>query len=62
MSEEEVAAIRKVSHETKTADAVVATSSAASSPATLVIAWLVVGLPLAWGVWVTLQKASVLFK
>jgi MFS family permease len=25
------------------------------------LAWLVVGLPLAWGVWVTLQKAIVLF-
>jgi MFS family permease len=62
MSEEQVAAIRKASHETRTADAVVATSSAASSPALVAAAWLVVGIPLAWGVWVTLQKAFVLFK
>jgi MFS family permease len=26
-----------------------------------VVAWLVVGIPLAWGVWVTLQKTAVLF-
>jgi len=26
-----------------------------------VLAWLVVGIPLAWGVWVTLQKTAVLF-
>jgi hypothetical protein len=26
-----------------------------------VAAWLVVGIPLAWGVWVTLQKTAVLF-
>ena len=27
-----------------------------------VVAWLIVGIPLAWGVWVTLQKAIVLFR
>ncbi len=26
-----------------------------------VVAWLVVGIPLAWGIWVTLQKTAVLF-
>ena len=26
-----------------------------------IAAWLVVGIPLAWGVWVTLQKTAVLF-
>jgi MFS family permease len=26
-----------------------------------VLAWLVVGIPLAWGVWITLQKTAVLF-
>jgi hypothetical protein len=29
--------------------------------ATLVLAWLAVGIPIAWGVWVTLQSALVLF-
>ncbi|QRG08465.1 OFA family MFS transporter [Xanthobacter dioxanivorans] len=28
----------------------------------VVLAWLVVGLPLAWGVWITLQKAVILFR
>jgi hypothetical protein len=26
------------------------------------LAWLAVGIPIAWGVWVTLSKASVLFR
>ena len=26
------------------------------------LAWAVVGIPLAWGVWITLQKAFVLFS
>jgi hypothetical protein len=29
--------------------------------ATVVLAWLAVGLPIAWGVWVTLRSAFVLF-
>jgi hypothetical protein len=28
----------------------------------IVLAWLVVGIPIAWGVWITLQKAAVLFS
>lgn len=31
------------------------------SPALIALAWAAVGVPLAWGVWVTLQKAFVLF-
>ena len=27
-----------------------------------VFAWLIVGIPIAWGVWITLSKALVLFK
>jgi hypothetical protein len=30
--------------------------------ALVVLAWLAVGLPLAWGVFVTLQKAAILFR
>ena len=26
------------------------------------VAWLLVGVPILWGVWVTLSKASVLFR
>jgi hypothetical protein len=26
------------------------------------VAWLAVGIPLGWGIWVTLQKAVLLFK
>jgi MFS family permease len=44
------------------APALTATGSAAPSPGWLVVAaWLGVGIPLAWGVWVTLQKAVILF-
>jgi hypothetical protein len=30
--------------------------------ALVVAAWLLVGLPLLWGVWTTLQKAAALFR
>jgi hypothetical protein len=33
-----------------------------SNPALLVVFWLYVGVPLAWGVWSTLQKAMALFQ
>ena len=33
----------------------------AVSTARLVVAWLLVGVPILWGVWVTLSKARVLF-
>jgi hypothetical protein len=26
------------------------------------IAWVLVGIPLAWGVWMTLKKATLLFR
>jgi hypothetical protein len=29
--------------------------------ATALLAWLAVGIPIAWGVWITLSKALVLF-
>ena len=35
---------------------------AVSSPGIVALAWLAVGLPLAWGVWITLQKALILFS
>jgi hypothetical protein len=36
--------------------------SGKSSPVALVLAWLAVGLPLAWGVSQTLMKSLALFK
>jgi len=39
----------------------VRTGTAPSSPALVAAAWLLVGIPLAWGVWVTVQKAMALF-
>ena len=38
-----------------------ATDSSHGSPTQLAIAWAAVGLPIAYGIWVTLQKALVLF-
>lgn len=35
--------------------------SSPSSPAKLALFWLIVGLPLAWGIWQTLQKSLALF-
>jgi hypothetical protein len=36
-------------------------STGTTSPVTIVLAWAVVGVPLAIGIWITLQKALVLF-
>jgi ABC-type nickel/cobalt efflux system permease component RcnA len=33
-----------------------------ASWAMVVVSWVLVGIPLAWGIWKTLQKAAVLFK
>jgi hypothetical protein len=33
-----------------------------TNPALIVVFWLYVGIPLAWGVWSTLQKAMALFQ
>jgi hypothetical protein len=33
-----------------------------SSPVVLLVAWLLVGIPLAWGVWNTVVKAAGLFR
>ena len=30
--------------------------------ALIIVAWLLVGIPLLWGVWMTLQKAAALFR
>jgi MFS family permease len=63
MTEQELAAERKLAHEravvSSGAGGPVATG--AVSPALAMFAWAAVGLPLAAGIWITLQKAVVLF-
>jgi MFS family permease len=62
MTESELAAEQALGHD-KGADAstVLEWKAAAGSKPLAIAAWLVVGIPLAWGVWVTLQKTAVLF-
>jgi MFS family permease len=64
MTDAELAAERAKAHETAAASAAAGTVAPASGSAGVVIAvlaWLVVGLPLLWGVWMTLAKALPLF-
>ena len=62
MTEEQLAAER--AHGEKSAPSASELEWAAdpSSKPLVIAAWLAVGLPLAWGVWVTLQKTVVLFQ
>jgi MFS family permease len=64
MTDAELEAERKLAHEAAKATEVssAAASSGETSPAVLVIAWLAVGIPIAWGVWTTLEKAWILFR
>jgi MFS family permease len=65
MTDAELEAERKLAHEAAARSAAslgTAASSKPSSPVTVWAAWLAVGIPLAWGVWVTLNKAAVLFR
>ncbi len=67
MTDEELKAERQLAHDRAAASAVrggdAAVSGAGSQSQGLVLAfWLFVGIPLAWGVWVTITKAMVLFK
>ena len=59
--EELAAATPKKSVETGSPGAQQFTTRQASG-SLIVAAWLVVWIPLAWGVWMTLQKALLLFK
>ena len=63
MKEEEVSALQ--AEERKAASRVKAGSfdiGGGKFNVTAILAWLVVGIPLAWGVWITLDKALVLFE
>ena len=63
MTAEQVAALDSASHPTApTAAAGAAVRPSTPSPAWAVaLAWLAVGIPLAWGVWQTLRQAAKLF-
>jgi MFS family permease len=56
MSDAEVAALQP-----EAPPPALAASPAAGIDAALVAAWLAVGIPIAWGVWVTLKSALILF-
>jgi MFS family permease len=71
MTDEELAEEKRLAHEraqqqSKEVDMVAMPvgggAAAVASPSRVLLAWLAVGLPLSWGVWVTLQKALILFK
>ncbi len=64
MSDAELAHEKQLAHE-KSLTAMVGQGSGettGSSSIVPVFAWLAVGIPLAYGIWVTLQKSTVLFK
>jgi len=63
MTPEQIAAFDAKSHEAAPSASAHATGLAVASPRWLVAAaWLAVGIPIAWGVWMTLQKAFILFS
>lgn len=66
MSDSELAHERRLAHErvvdVSGAVPVVGPSGNGASHARLALAWLAVGLPLGWGIWVTLQQALILFR
>jgi MFS family permease len=63
MSDEELAREKALAHErAAAAETHGVGASTFRTPAALVLfAWACVGIPLAWGIWITLQKAVVLF-
>jgi MFS family permease len=65
MSDAELADEQRLAHEKAAASAAAAAlapvDAKPTSPAMVVVAWLFVGLPLAWGVWKTLQSVGKFF-
>ncbi|HEV7490514.1 MAG TPA: MFS transporter, partial [Rhodanobacteraceae bacterium] len=64
MSDAQLAAERQRAHDVATANTVAGAPAAMrETPQGLVyLAWIGVGIPLLWGVWITLQKVMVLFR
>jgi hypothetical protein len=64
MTDEELAAEKKLAHERAAASEMVRASAAGAdtvSPAVVALAWVAVGIPLAWGVYRTLQSVAKFF-
>ncbi len=63
MSDAELAVEKQLAHEKTLASAVggSAAEGGSSHPVLAVLAWVAVGGPLAYGIWVTLQKSAILF-
>jgi hypothetical protein len=64
MTEAELEAERKLAHDAAKAMEIggVQVGTGASSPSIVGLAWVLVGIPIAIGVWITLGKAWILFK
>ena len=66
MSDEELATEKKLAHEKSLSSMIGAGGSVSTTvntnPAMTALAWAAVGIPLAFGIWMTLQKAAVFFK
>ena len=62
MTAEQLAAERTKGHEQAAPPARAATLAAAGSNALLIAAWTAIGIPLAWGVWITVSKSLALFQ
>ncbi len=66
MTDEELAAERKLAHDVAARNAVggdaAGVTGAGSHRGLVALFWLFVGIPLAWGVWITITKALVLFR
>jgi len=61
MGDDQLAAERKRAHDFAAAGAIGGHAVAArASPAVLAV-WILVGIPILWGVWLTLRKVTVLF-
>jgi len=64
MTDAELETERKLAHEAARASEVkgAAVDDTPTSPVIVLLAWLFVGIPLAWGAWITFGKALILFK
>jgi hypothetical protein len=64
MTDAELAAEKKLAHERDAAASTGAavTANGKTSPLTVAFGWLAVGIPLAIGIAITVEKAAVLFK
>ena len=65
MTDAELEAEKRLAHErnvSASSGSAVAAGAGSTNPALVMTAWAAVGIPLAIGIWITLQKAAVLFK